>query len=345
LDKFKACETSIIQSVTSVWNTVTDCSNAGSTSAEKHTVRITRDHLEAGKRVLSITDVAGVSPDQSIMVLTADLSPLESKMPANTGSTVPVKTFAEDAENDVPEPPPSNQPPRSIFGVIKVFMANVQNCTVIIKCMIITGTVELHNCQNVVLQVEKEATVATVQADVSENITIEFRDAVSGKHVPGQKPALDWGDDRISHAGVFNMTVRIYREGYLDTETTADFEKDGAEQIGNATPKEFQFVTSCHEGSLVTESVVRAGNTTGKNVRAMTQRELQIEKERGNVRPSAPLKWPKIWSKSKTRMAMSWLANRNPAHPTHGSRYRCTAGGSCGRNLYLHGQGGDSTRH
>jgi Tetratricopeptide repeat len=287
LDKFKARETSIIQSVTNVWTTTatTDrgssrTSNNGST--EKHTVRITRDHLEAGKRVLSITDVAGVSPEQSIMVLTADLSLLESKMPAN--STVPVKTFAEDAENDVPEEPPaSGQPLRSIFGVIKVFMANVQNCTVIIKCKIITGTVELHNCQNVVLQVEKEATVATVQADVSENITIEFRDAVSGKHVPGQKPALYWGDDkddRIFHAGVSNMTVRIYRDGYLDTETTADYEKDGAEQIGNATPKEFQFVTSCHEGSLVTESVVRAGNTTGKNVRAMTQRELQIEKER-----------------------------------------------------------------
>lgn len=289
LDKFKARETSIIQNVTDLLR-----EKDGET---KQTVRITRDHLDAGKRVLSITDVTGVARESSTIVLTADLSHLESKMPVNAGTA---KKFADDAENAVKENEEDEETPeqRSIFGVIKVFLANLQNCTVLIKCKIITGTVELHNCKNVAIQVEKEATVATVQVDLSEDIVIEFHDAVSGKNVvvpPGgiggssSKNAVLWGDDkddRIFHAGVSNMQVRLYRDGFLETELTADYLKDGAEQFGNATPKEFQFVTSCimneerGQVQLVTEKVVRAGNTTGKNVRAMTDRELAAEKER-----------------------------------------------------------------
>lgn len=272
LDRFKARENKIIQNLTDLLS-----AKDGET---KQTVRITRDHLGAGKRVLSVTDVSGVAVDCSTIVLTADLSHLESKMPVN----VTAKNFAEDAENDVvEEPTPANAKERSVFGVIKVFLANLQNCTVIVKCKIITGTVELHNCRNVCIKVEKEATVATVQADLSDNIVIEFHDAVSGKHVPGQNPALYWGDDkddRIFHAGITNMTVRIYRDDYLESEIVTDYLKDGAEQIGNSSPKEFQFVTSCFDGQLLTEKVVRAGSSTGKNVRAMTDRELEAEKER-----------------------------------------------------------------
>jgi tetratricopeptide (TPR) repeat protein len=223
--------------------------------------------------------------EESTIVLTSDLSLLESNMPTNTNA----KTFQDDVENDVVEP--STQPQqRSIFGVIKVFLANLQNCTVIIKCKIITGTVELHNCQNVNVQIEKDATVATLQIDLSSNIYVDFHDAVSGKHVPGSKNILYWGedkDDRIFHAGVTNMRVRIYRDGIVDTEITADYLKDGAEQIGNSSPEEYQFVTSCiHSDSttfgwqLITENVVRAGNTTGTNVRAMTPREIAAEKEK-----------------------------------------------------------------
>lgn len=53
-----------------------------------------------------------------------------------------------------------------------------------------------------------------------------------------------------------------------------DYIADGAEAIGNAKQEEYQFVTSCIDGQLVTESVVRAGATTGANSRVMTQREL-----------------------------------------------------------------------
>ena len=303
LDKFKQRETSIIQNLTNVLqhthpsnnNTTSEESKVTATDAAstddddtttKTVVRITRKDLDAGKRVVSITDVTGRSMEQSTIVLTSDLSLLESSMPTNTNA----KTFKDDVENDVNENNDETPQQRSIFGVIKVFLSNLQNCTLIIKCKIITGTVELHNCKNVKIQIEREATVATLQIDLSSDIHIDFHDAVSGKHIPGTKNTLYWGedkDDRIFHAGVSNMHVRIYRDGFIDTEIMADYKTDGAEQFGNSSPEEYQFVTSCiHSDTttggiqLITENVVRAGNTTGTNVRAMTPREMAAEQEK-----------------------------------------------------------------
>ena len=291
MDKFKQRETNIIQNLTNVLQHRTDPTGSGddhpptASTTTPTVVRITRTDIEAGKRVVSLTDVTGQSRDTSTIVLTADLSLLESSLPTNTNA----KTFAEDSENSVVVEEETAQQ-RSIYGVIKVFLSNIQNCTIIVKCKIITGTVELHNCQNVKIQIEKEATVATLQIDLSNNIQIDFHDAVSGKHKPGTKNILFWGDDkddRIFHAGVSNMQVRIYRDGFIDTEIVADYLKDGAEQIGNSSPEEYQFVTSCIQSDtatgglqLITEPVVRAGNTTGTNVRAMTPREIAAEKEK-----------------------------------------------------------------
>jgi hypothetical protein len=248
-------------------------------SDEPKTVRITRDMIDAGKRVVSISDTSGASQSDTI-VLTADLSLLESKMKVNA-TQVP-KTYKEDAENEVE--PEEEKEDRKIFGIIKCFLSNVHNCTILIKCKIISGTLEMSHCSNVVIKVEKEATIATVQADLCQDLTIMFNDAPSGKNmqtIPGQK-RLYWGqdkEDRIFHAGVQNMKVQIYRDGYLETERTVDYLKDGAKPIGNATEKEFQFVTSCSEdGELMTEAVVREGSTTGQNARPMTKRDLEAER-------------------------------------------------------------------
>ena len=250
-------------------------------SSEPTMVRITRDNIDAGKRVVTIADTSGNSLNDTI-VLTQDLSLLESKMNANVNPNLTPKSYEGDAENDVPEEKEPKM--RSIYGIIKAFISNVHNCTIIIKCKIISGTVELSHCKNVHVRIEQDATVATLQADLCENITIDFRDAPSSKNtaiLPGQKK-MYWGedkDDRIFHAGVKAMRVRIFRDDFLETETLADYLKGGAEAVGNATAEEMQFVTSVVDGELVTEKVVRAGSTTGKNVRAMTQRELDEEKQ------------------------------------------------------------------
>jgi tetratricopeptide (TPR) repeat protein len=240
-------------------------------------VRVTRDMIDAGKRVVALADTSGASVEDTI-VLTSDLSLLESKMKVNALDMKP-KEYAEDAQNDVAED--EDEEHRSVFGVIKGFIANVHNCTILVKCKFISGSLELSHCSNIKVVIEKDATVATLQVDLCQNVTIEFHDAASGKN-PERGPKLYWGEDkedRIFHAGVQNMHVKVIRDGYIETERLCDFKKDGAKAVGNAKEKEFQFVTSVMEEELVTEAIVREGATTGANARAMTQRELEAEKQ------------------------------------------------------------------
>mmetsp|Transcript_30246 Transcript_30246/g.63289 ORF Transcript_30246/g.63289 Transcript_30246/m.63289 type:complete len:363 (+) Transcript_30246:86-1174(+) len=151
----------------------------------------------------------------------------------------------------------------------------------------------MSHCTNVVVKIERDATVATIQADLCEDISIVFNDAPSGKNgttnaagIPvdtsaNSKNRIYWGqdkEDRIFHAGVKNMKVQINRDGFLETERICDYLKDGAKAIGNATQEEFQFVTSCLDEELVTEAVVREGSTTGQNARPLTKREIEAEK-------------------------------------------------------------------
>ena len=151
-----------------------------------------------------------------------------------------------------------------------------------IKCKFISGSLELSHCSNVVIKIEKDAMVATIQADLCQNITIEFNDAPSGKNTLNG-PKVYWGEDkedRIFHAGVTKMNVRLIRDGYTEYERMCDYEADGAVEVGNASPEEYQFITSVIDDELVTEAVVREGSTTGENARAMTKRELEESKAR-----------------------------------------------------------------
>ncbi|KAG7347513.1 tetratricopeptide repeat protein [Nitzschia inconspicua] len=282
LEQFQKRESSVREELRELLGPVNLDDETKSSDGPK-TVRITRDMIDAGKRVVCISDTSGASQNDTI-VLTADLSLLESKMKANATQTP--KAYPEDSENAVEEKQQEEEKERKIFGIIKCFLSNVHNCTILIKCKVISGTLELSHCTNVVVKVEKEATIATVQADLCEDLTIAFNDAPSGKNMqdmPGQK-RIYWGqdkEDRIFHAGVKNTKVQIYRDGYLETERTVDYVKDGAKAIGNASEKEFQFVTSCGEdGELMTEAVVREGSTTGQNARPMTKRDLEAEKQR-----------------------------------------------------------------
>lgn len=275
LDNYREREGQIMQT----FGKLLDRPDDDETKSEARIVRLTRDRMDAGKRVVTICDTTG-SSQKDMIVLTQDLSHLESKM--NTEAKLIPKENPDDAENEVKEQPTSQ--PRTVYGLIKLFITNVHNCTIAIRCKLISGTVELSHCTNVIVRVEKETTVATLQVDLCDEISIQFHDAPSGKNtnLPGAT-TLYWGDDkddRIFHAGVKQMKIQVLRDGFVETECTCDYIKDGAMGVGNATPEESQFVTSVVNGELHTEQVVRHGSTTGQNARAMTQRELDQERER-----------------------------------------------------------------
>lgn len=310
LDDYKKREAGIVQIISSVLqvannadadkNSSTTRSGNGNIAADKDITRfITRQDLAAGKRVLNITDTEG--PGQ--IILTEDLTNLQSHMPSNSNANINLtpKSYPGDSENAAA---PYQSTPGTIQGLIKISLTNLKDCTVIVKCKIITGLLEISHCENVTLRIAKSATVVTIQADLCQGLNIEFHDAPSGKGIAssasGGRTTMFWGedgDDRIFHAGVEHLSVKTFRDGFVDLETTADYKKSGAKAVGNSTAEEVQFVTSVLEGELVTEKVLRQGTATGTTVsgafggggdsgaRAMTEREMkEVEKKKKQIR-------------------------------------------------------------
>jgi hypothetical protein len=295
LDAYKKREEGIVQTLDRM---------LGEGSTAKTTTFVTRDMMGAGKRVATLADTTGPGK----IILTEDLSNLESAMPTN--SLAKPKRYDGDAENDVVEEEQKEQDggqeqTRRIYGLIKLHLHNLRDCTVIIRCKIITSTVEISNCHNVTVKVESSATVATVQADLCEGLDVQFWDAPSnqntslhgmlppslaGQAAANMKTTVFWGEDkndRVLHAGVTNLRVSTYRDGYQDLATTADYKEMGAKAVGNATPEEMQFVTSVVGGKLVTEKVARngSGSAHGGSSRVMTEREVEEERKRKENAP------------------------------------------------------------
>jgi len=308
LDNYKKRESKNVQQIYNLFSEEEEKEDMTKIHRVKY---ITRDLVDAGRRVLSITDSFGPGH----IILTQDLSHLESKMNTKSTST-PLTSRVGETENqgkshDDPDLPISGsndeeeESYRTIHGLIKLYLSNLHDITVSIRCKIITGFVEISHCKNLTLKVEKEATIATIQADLCSHLNIEFHDAPSGKNIPSLgtgSTTTFWGqdkDDRVFHAGVSHFHLKIFRDGYLDMDTQADYINDGAEAVGNAKAEEVQFVTSVVEGSLLTERVLRAGSATGTTVtggigstaidrggaaRAMTAREMQeVEKKKAGM--------------------------------------------------------------
>ncbi|KAL7470856.1 hypothetical protein ACHAXS_011135 [Conticribra weissflogii] len=285
LDSYQKREQGVVQSLAGLLGPVDQSEGTGGFLEEKHqeVKYVTRDMIDAGKRVVTISDTAGPGK----IVLTTDLSNLESVTPAN--STLEPKSYAEDAENE------QEMPQATIHrGIIKLNLRNLHNCTVVVKCKIITGTVEISHCKDLTLFVEgDDATVATVQADLCSNLDIQFHDSPSGKNVPlrvrdtnsGPTTTLFWGqdkDDRVYHAGVSNLRVRTFRDGYLDLETRTDYLQNGAQAVGNATAEEVQFVTSVVDDEFLTEKLLKPGEVKGSV--PMTERELkELEEKKSKI--------------------------------------------------------------
>ncbi|KAL7531682.1 hypothetical protein ACHAXR_004174 [Thalassiosira sp. AJA248-18] len=288
LEKYKQREEGVIETLTGLLGPVEDDNDAINNEEKHQEIKyVTRDVLGAGKRVLTICDTKGPGK----IVLTQDLSNLESASPANT--SLQPKSFKDDAENKEDMPKPTIH-----RGLIKLNLRNLHQCTVIVKCKIITGTVEISHCEDVTLIAEgDDATVVTVQADLCSNIDIQFHDSPSGKNVPlrvrdtnsGPTTTLFWGqdgDDRVYHAGVSKLRVATYRDGFVDLETRADYHEDGAKAVGNAAAEEVQFVTSVVDGEIVTEKVLSAGEAKGmkQGARPITDRELKVlEKKKSQI--------------------------------------------------------------
>jgi len=287
LVKYQRREEGVVENLSGLLGSLDEDANTAEEAKHQEVKYVTRDKLGAGKRVINVCDTRGPGK----IVLTQDLSNLESATPSNT--TLQPKSFKDDAENKEQMTKPTIH-----RGIIKLNLRNLHQCTVIVKCKIITGTVEISHCKDVTLIVQgDDATVVTVQADLCTNIDIQFHDSPSGKNIPlrvrdttsGPTTTLFWGqdeDDRIYHAGVSKLRVSTYRDGFVDLETRADYLENGAKAVGNAAAEEVQFVTSVVGGEFATEKVLTAGEARGvkQGARPMTERELKVlEKKKSQI--------------------------------------------------------------
>ncbi len=316
LNEYKERELGVVQVLPSLLSPLEVGENgkdggSSSGSGASTTKYITRDYMDAGKRVLNITNTTGPGS----IVLTTDLSDLESSIPTTASHSgdnnrvntkLTPKSYPQDSENDAPEETKDEKDKRTIHGLIKVSITNVHNCTITLRCKVITGLLEVSHCSNLVIKLGKESTIVTVQADLSNNLDIQFHDAPSGKCLSSSINSISkfmyWGedkDDRIFHAGVSGLRIGIYRDGFLENETCFDYKKEGnAKAVGNASAEEVQFVSSVVGGELITEKVLRQGSGTGTTVaggvggsgsgggaRAMTEREMkEVEKKKEAIR-------------------------------------------------------------
>lgn len=260
---------------------------------------ITRELLSAGKRVLCISDTTGPGK----IILTSDLSNLESGMPSNG---LQPKSYKDDAESQPEEVIGEGMVPQDkavVRGLIKLVLCNLHSCTVIIRCKIITGTVDISHCTNLTVIVEgDDATVITIQADLCTGLDIQFHDSPSGKNISqpqlNQATTVYWGqdtEDRIYHAGVSKLHISTYRDTYLEYETPVlDYIELGATTIGSSKPEEVQFVTSIVNGEFVTERILSitekiqagggSGSVGGNGAKPMTERDLRnLEEKRGKI--------------------------------------------------------------
>lgn len=276
LDAYQKRESGIVQVLSNL--------TLNNSNDEKEVTRyITRNDLEAGKRVLTVSDTTGPGH----VILTQDLTNLESEVPMNT--TLSPKSFPQDAENSIVEEKEEEQKMRKIQGLIKVQLANLHDMTVTLRCKVITGLLEISHCSNLTVKLEKDSTIVTVQADLCQGLNLEFHDAPSGKSkgLPTASTTIFWGgdkDDRIFHAGVSKLKVQLYRDGFVDLETMTDYKENGAASAGNATPEEVQFATSVLNGEMVTEKVLRNGMP-------ITDREMkEVERKKEEIRKAVDQK-------------------------------------------------------
>jgi len=231
LDGYKKREVGVVQILTDIFSKKDECKSTS------ETVRITSHEIDAGKRVLTLADTSGPGN----IVLTEDLSNLQSHMPPNTNLSP--KSYPNDSENAAPEYNPNGG---TINGLVKLSLSNLKDCTVSIKCKVITGLLEVSHCENVTVKICKSTTVVTVQADLCQNLNIEFHDAPSGKGIhPKGFTTMFWGedkDDRIFHAGVEGLSVKTIRDGFVDLETVADLKRMELKRWGMLLRKKFNLL-------------------------------------------------------------------------------------------------------
>ena len=153
--------------------------------------------------------------------------------------------------------------PKDKTVLIKVFVENCTGTSLTISAKLLTSHVELTHCNDITLNAN-DYTLSTVQIDMCDGVTLNY-----GKNTFGVVDEFGDCNDRVYHSGVKNLTVNVEGESGKKS-VQCDYLKDGAVQIAEASPEEYQFVTQILKDTkeLVTDHLIRVGP------KFLTQREI-----------------------------------------------------------------------
>jgi len=144
------------------------------------------------------------------------------------------------------------------LSVVKLFIEDCHDCTVTINCPLATGVVELWKCSGVTIFINNS--VGTLQADLSQNITLDFQ------HKKYLGSVVQAGMDdfffhfRDSEEHNFESGLKILREQY--SHLTLNEEHD-------------QFITRWVNKDILTEIIIRLENGFPSTDRELIEMEEQ----------------------------------------------------------------------
>jgi len=162
--------------------------------------------------------------------------------------------------------------PGNLYGIIKIFIEKCVECTITVKCKMITSHLEVSHCETLNLNVEEEE-IHTVQVDLCKNVNLHY-----GK-------GLFKEDHRIYSAGCLNLNMKTIMNDGSEFTSRNDYIQDLAPMVVYTGSTEVD-PSRVEVGSGVTKKGEEGeSNKTKDNVSVEKEEEVELDSD-GNPLPS-----------------------------------------------------------
>jgi hypothetical protein len=167
------------------------------------------------------------------------LADREVKCDEGTSSQVLVLKDNTECHYSIPE---SEKP-------IKLFIDGCKKCSITLHCSMVTSHVEIAHCEDVTMFICKKM-ISTIQVDLSENITVHFKQNLMNEKC------------KIYHSAVRNIHIEYDHHGTggdLKSQDLDDYElaKLNTNLQNGTTPSDQQFITTYLNADFITDLVLR----------------------------------------------------------------------------------------
>jgi tetratricopeptide (TPR) repeat protein len=167
------------------------------------------------------------------------LSDREVKCDEGTASQVLVLKDNTECHYSIPE---SEKP-------IKLFVDGCRKCSILLHCSMVTSHIEISHCEDVTITITKKM-ISTVQVDLSENITVYFKQNMMNEKC------------KVYHCAVRSIHLKYDHDGTGKDEKIQDLDDYELSQLNanlqsGTTSSDQQFITTYLNADFITDLVLR----------------------------------------------------------------------------------------